>query len=359
MFIKTLSLKDFRNYEKITISPQPGLNILYGKNAQGKTNLVEAIYYLSTGKSFRTNRDIQMISFEKETAQISASYTTIAGENKIDAVLKKDGTKSFNINAMPIKKLGHLFGHFSCIAFTPEDIKAVKETPALRRRLIDLEIAKIKPAYFFDLKEYFQILSEKNALLKKKIGDNEKRLIHVYNEQLAGCAKTIIRLRRTFLEEMAETFDQTYQMISDEQRTASIIYRASVESQNIEQAFLNKLNGLMTREIEYRQSLFGPHKEDFVFMLGDKDLKLYGSQGQQRSVMLAYKLAVLRKVKERTGESPVLILDDVFSELDFSRQNRLTDLLVSSQVFITTSVPINVKQTYQAFVVENGQIKSG
>ncbi len=359
MFIKTLLLKDFRNYQQISLSPQNGLNILYGKNAQGKTNLVEAVYYLSTGKSFRTNRDVQLIRFDAESARISAAYQTLSGGNTIEAVLKKDGTKSFNINAMPIKKLGHLFGHFSCVAFTPEDIKAVKETPALRRRLIDLEIAKIRPAYFFDLKSYYQVLSEKNALLKKRIGEDEKRLISVYNEQMAVHAKTIIRLRTAFLEELKEAFNQTYRLISGEDKTAGIIYRASVEPENIENAFLSKAGSLMSREIEYRQSLFGPHKEDFVFMLDEHDLKLYGSQGQQRTVMLAYKLAVLNMVKERTGESPVLILDDVFSELDFSRQNRLTELLAASQVFITTAVPINIKQTYHAFVVENGQIKSG
>ena len=359
MFIKSLSLKNFRNYDKISLSPQNGLNILYGKNAQGKTNLVEAVYYLSTGKSFRTNRDVQMLRFNSEMACINASFITMAGGNTIDAILKKDGSKSFNINAMPIKKLGHLFGHFSCIAFTPEDIKAVKEAPTLRRRLIDLEIAKIKPAYFFDLKAYYQVLAEKNALLKKKIGENEKRLISVYNEQLANHAKTIIRLRNSFLSEMEAAFDETYRFISGEEKKANIIYHASVEPKNIEQTFLNKVNSMMAREIEYRQSLFGPHKEDFSFMLDDKDLKLYGSQGQQRTVMLAFKLAVLNMVKEKTGESPVLILDDVFSELDFSRQNRLTEQLSSSQVFITTAVPINVKKNYQAFIVENGQIKTG
>ncbi|MEX1307980.1 MAG: DNA replication and repair protein RecF, partial [Eubacteriales bacterium] len=253
MFIKSLSLKDFRNYNKISLSPQNGLNILYGKNAQGKTNLVEAIYYLSTGKSFRTNRDGQMISFEKDAAYINAGFNTRAGSNTMNAILKKDGTKSFTINAMPIKKIGHLFGHFSCIAFTPEDIKAVKEAPALRRRLIDMEISKIKPAYFFDLKSYYQILAEKNALLKRKIGIDEKRLIGVYNEQLAKHAKSIIHLRQAFLTEMKPSFDKTYRFISGEDKTAIINYHSSVEPKNIEQAFLDKVNSLMTREIEYKQ----------------------------------------------------------------------------------------------------------
>jgi len=181
----------------------------------------------------------------------------------------------------------------------------------------------------------------------------------VYNEQMAKYAKTIIHLRQMFLEELKETFESVHQTISGENKRASIIYKASVDLNDIQNDFLRKVNGLLSREIEYRQSLLGPHKEDFVFMLDDKDMKTYGSQGQQRTMMLAFKLAVLEMVKTRTNDSPVLILDDVFSELDFSRQNRLTDMLTDSQVFITTSVPINVKQNYHAFVVDNGTISKG
>jgi DNA replication and repair protein RecF len=355
--LKTLTLNNFRNYKKEKLIPLNGLNILYGKNAQGKTNIVEAIYYLSTGKSFRTTRDTQLIMFNSEYAYIKAEFMTKAGKNSEEAMIKDDGAKSFKINSMPVKKLGHLFGNFSCIAFTPEDIKAIKETPSLRRKLIDVEISKIKPSYFFELKEYYKTLAEKNALLKSKIGEEQKRLISVYNEQLAKNAKVIISLRDIFIKELENDFKEIYWFLSGNKKNAELKYKPCVSLNNIEENFLEKLNSNLQREINYKQSFIGPHKEDMVFYLDEKEVKSFCSQGQQRTIMLAYKLSVMNIIKKRTDESPVLILDDVFSELDFDRQKSLTKFLSSSQVFITTAVPINVKESHKAFIISEGRVK--
>ncbi len=357
MHINRLSLKDFRNYEQLLLEPDPGLNILYGKNAQGKTNIAEAVYYLSTGKSFRTSRDTQMIRFNCQYAYINAAFKTNAGNNTEEAVIKRDGTKSFKINALPVKKLGNLFGHFSCIAFTPEDIKAVKETPSLRRRLMDVEISKIKPAYLFELKAYYKTLAEKNTLLRSPLNEDTRRLISVYNEQLAKNTKTIIGLRTAFIKELQPEFEAVYRFISGKEKQARMIYKPCVQTADIVQGFLEKAESMLPREAEYHQSFFGPHKEDMMFYIDDEEVKSFSSQGQQRTVMLSYKLAVLSMVKKRTGESPVLILDDVFSELDFERQKNLSEFLSESQVLITTAVPINVKTAHRAFIVENGIIK--
>jgi len=357
MYIHQLSLKNFRNYQSISFNPGKGLNIIYGKNAQGKTNLTEAIYYLSTGKSFRTSKDTQMIRFDQDFTYIQASFQTVAGNNSEEAMIKKDGTKSFKINAFPVKKLGDLFGNFSCIAFTPEDIKAIKETPALRRQLIDVEISKIKPAYLFELKAYYKTIAEKNALLKMPMSDSHHQLILVYNEQLAKQTKIIISLRNAFIKELKPEFEKIYQFLSGKKTKATIIYKPCIMDENIEQAFLKKINSLRSREIEYKQSFFGPHKEDISFFLNDEEVKFFSSQGQQRTVMLSYKLSVLSMIKKRTGESPVLILDDVFSELDYNRQQNISEFLSDSQVFVTTAVPINVKVPHKNFLVENNMIK--
>lgn len=358
MHIVNLKLKDFRNYKNQELIPKKGLNILYGKNAQGKTNVVESVYYLSTGKSFRTPRDTQLIRFGEEFAYIKAEFKTRAGKNIEEAMIKKDGTKSFKINSLPVKKLGHLFGNFSCIAFTPEDIKAIKEAPSQRRRLIDVEISKIKPSYFFELKGYYKILGDKNALLKGRIGEDEKRLISVYNEQLAKYAKSIIGLRDAFLREVHESFQSIYSFISGKKNKADIKYKPCVGLKDTKKVFFEKVESLMHREIDYKQTFFGPHKEDMIFLLDEKEAKSYCSQGQQRTIMLSYKLAVLNMIKDRTDESPVLVLDDVFSELDFDRQKNLTEFLKESQVFITTAVPINVKEDHRAFIIEEGNIKT-
>ena len=357
MYINRLSLKDFRNYKQLQLEPSPGLNILYGNNAQGKTNIAEAVYYLSTGKSFRTSRDTQMIRFDCHYAYIHAAFKTKAGNNTEEAVIKKDGSKSFKINAFPVKKLGDLFGNFSCIAFTPEDIKAVKETPSLRRRLMDVEISKIRPAYLFELKDYYKTLAEKNTLLRRPLNENTKRLISVYNEQLAQNTKTIIGLRTAFIKELQPEFEMVYRFISGKETKARMEYKPCIQSENIIQGFLKKAETMLPRESEYHQSFFGPHKEDMVFYLGDDAVRHFSSQGQQRTVMLSFKLAVLSMVKKRTGESPVLILDDVFSELDFERQKNLGEFLSESQVLITTAVPINIKTDHNAFMVDSGTIK--
>lgn len=357
MYIHQLTLRDFRNYQQLSFKPEKGLNIIYGKNAQGKTNLTEAIYYLSTGKSFRSMRDAQLIRFNCEYAYIHAAFQTFAGKNSEEAVIKNDGTKSFKINSMPVKKLGDLFGNFSCIAFTPEDIKAIKEAPALRRQLIDVEISKIKPAYLFELKDYYKTLSEKNALLKLPLNENNKRLISVYNEQLAKNAKTIISLRSAFIKELQPEFTAIHRNLSGKDKSAVIVYKPCIVGADIEQLFLEKVSSLMMREVEYKQSFFGPHKEDIAFFIDNEEVKFFSSQGEQRTVMLSYKLAVLSMIKKRTGESPVLILDDVFSELDFNRQKNVSEFLSESQVFITTAVPVNIKASHSIFLAESNTLK--
>ena len=357
MHITTLTLKNYRNYTAETIQPVNGINILYGKNAQGKTNIIEAIYYLSTGKSFRTKNDKDLIKFDCDFSYIKADFKTTAGNNVEEAVIKTDGKKSFNINYMPIKKLGDLFGNFSCIAFTPEDIKAIKETPGLRRRLVDIEISKIKKSYYFDLKNYYKILAEKNMLLKSMITPEKKELLIVYNEQLSKCVSRIVSFRKAFIDQIAVDFKNIYNFLSSQNKMAEVIYKPCVSFENIEETFLNKLNNNMQKEIDYRISLFGPHKEDYVFMLDGKEAKNFCSQGQQRTLMLAYKLSVLNIIHEKTADNPVLVLDDVFSELDYQRQLKICELLKNTQVFITTAVKLNIKQNHKTFVIDDAKIR--
>jgi len=356
LYIKNLNLKNYRNYKDETIEPINGINILYGKNAQGKTNIAEAIYYLSTGKSFRTKSDRDLINFDHDFAYINATYQTVAGNNVEEAVIKTDGKKSFSINYMPIRKLGDLFGNFSCIAFTPEDIKAIKESPGLRRKLVDVEISKIRKSYYFELRNYLKILAEKNKLLKSNISPEKKELIFVYNEQLSKCVKNIITFRKAFIVQISEDFKNIYNFLAQEERNAHIEYKPCVDLVDIESTFLLKINENIEKEILYKKSFFGPHKEDFIFMLDGKEAKNFCSQGQQRTLMLAYKLAVLNIIKEKTNEQPVLVLDDVFSELDGSRQAQLCELLEDTQVFITTAIKLNIKIPHSFYLVKDANI---
>jgi DNA replication and repair protein RecF len=356
LHIKELKIKQFRNYNIETIFPINGINVFYGENAHGKTNIVEAIYFLSTGKSFRTKNDTDLIKFECDYAYIKIGYKTLAGNNTEEAMIKKDGKKSFNINYMPIKRLGDLFGNFSCIAFTPEDIKAIKESPALRRKIIDVEISKIRKTYYFELKNYYRILSEKNKLLKAAINKQNRDLLFVYNEQLAKAVKKIISYRSAFIDQIKDDFEKIYRYLSGEEKKAHIIYKPCIEAQDIEQHFLEKVNANMQKEIDYKISLFGPHKEDFAFMLDEKEAKKFCSQGQQRTLMLAYKLAVLNIFKNKTNENPVLVLDDVFSELDYNRQKNVCTLLKDTQVFITTAVKLNIEADYKLFTIKDAKI---
>ena len=355
MYLDSLVLKNYRNYESLKVRFSNGINILQGKNAVGKTNILEAIGFLSFGKSFRTQKDAECIREAQQTAYIKGGIYRTQGQMGIEALLLRQEGKSLKVNSQPVKRMGELFGNFIAVVFSPEDLKVLKESPSLRRRFIDMEISKLKPTYFYDLQEYQKALAQKNALLKSRMKESQlKKLVSIYNEQLADHGEKIIRARQAFLDRIDEASRDIHKDLSGGE-TLKIKYKSSVSSDNIRQALYDKMDQSLSSEIEQGFCLHGPHREDLSVSLGGSEIKAYSSQGQIRTAMLSLKLATLLIATVDFGESPVLLLDDVFSELDASRQTALLERIQDTQCFITTAA-IGESQIGKTYTVADGTV---
>ena len=357
MYLSSLVLKQYRSYESLSTEFADGINILQGKNAAGKTNILEAIGFLSYGKSFRTQKDIECIKEGCESAYIRGGIVKRQGKLSIEALLMRTGGKSLKVNSQPAKKMGELFGNFNAVVFSPEDIKVLKESPSLRRRFIDMEISKLKPTYFYALQEYYKALAQKNALLKSRMNESQlKKLISIYNEQLGVHGEKIIKQRQAFLQRVDEISRGIHGDLSGGE-ALSLKYKSSVGLNNIRQALYDKMDKSLSSEIEQGFCLTGPHREDIAVSIGGSEVKAYSSQGQIRTAMLSLKLATLEIAKEDFEESPVLLLDDVFSELDAFRQSALLERIGGIQCFITTAAaaPGGLGKVY---TVAHGMVKA-
>jgi DNA replication and repair protein RecF len=340
MVLSSLTLKNYRSYASLTASFEDGINILQGHNAAGKTNILESIGILSYGKAFRTQREAECIKDGSDTAYIRGNIEKKQGKLQVEALLSVLEKKSLKVNGQPVRRMGELFGNFNAVIFSPEDLKVLKESPSLRRRFVDMEISKLHPAYFYELQEYGKALAQKNALLKSKMAENQlKKLVSIYNEQLAAHGEKIIKARQEFLGRLGETGRSVHMELSGGE-VLELRYRSSVSGPDIRQALFDKLDKSLASEIEQGFCLYGPHREDFGVSLGGAEVKAYSSQGQLRTAMLSLKLATYDIARADFGESPVLLLDDVFSELDEARQAALLARIKGAQCFITTAVPV-------------------
>ncbi len=356
MYLDNLILQNYRSYENLSVRFEDGINILQGKNAAGKTNVLEAIGFLSFGKSFRTGKDSECIQEKKENAYIKGDIVRTSGQLSLQAFFTRQGTKSLKVNSEPVKRMGELFGNFIAIVFSPEDIKVLKESPSLRRRFIDMEISKMKRIYFFDLLEYQKALAQKNALLKSRMKETQlKKLVTVFNEQLSEYGEKIITARRIFLERIGEQSRDIHKDLANGEEL-SLKYRCSVSGDNIRQALFDKMEKSLSSEIEQGFCLHGPHREDVSVFIGGNEVKAYSSQGQIRTTMLSLKLATLEIAKKDFEESPVLLLDDVFSELDEIRQRALLERIKGVQCFITTATAFK-SVTGKVYTVKHGTVK--
>lgn len=341
MFLKNIRLIHFRNYEQLNIDFYPGINILYGRNAQGKTNVLEAINICANGKSFRVNTDSKTIMFEQNEAYIKAAFERNEQINHIEVLIEKEKKKSLKINGIPARSLRELLGNLYVVVFSPEDIKTAKEGPSLRRAFLDGEISKIRPSYVDALKKYTRIIAEKNALLRSKRVDKKETMLEAYNEQLESYIKMILKNRKAYIKKLNEYVNETHQEISGGTEKINIRYKESIPEESIRET----LQKLVKKEIADFSCAAGPHRDDIDIMINDKDVRVYASQGQLRTLMLAVKTACLRILEESTGERPVLLLDDVFSELDDARKKNLLKALKGIQVFITTAGTEKIEST--------------
>ncbi len=356
MIIKELLLNNYRNIEYLEINNiSKDKNIIVGDNAQGKTNIIEAINYLSCAKSFRTVSENMLIRESYDSAYLKCSYKRTNGSGKIEAKLFKDKRKSISINGMPISRVSELLGTINTVVFAPEDMKVIKESPALRRHMIDIEISKIKPSYFIYLQQLYSLIKNKNKVLKDYLPD--KTLIEVYNEEIVKLSEQIIRIRLEYINELSGIANRYHRELNNNEQLL-LRYRCCCDINNIKEDLYRKLTDSYELEKEKRFCLVGPHKEDFDIIINGKQAKLYGSQGQQRTAMISIKLAVSELAYKKTGEYPILLLDDVFSELDTGRANSLFNAINNLQVFITAAEYRDSFKNQQCYFINNGKVQN-
>jgi len=347
MFIKKLILKNYRNYEQLTLEElHPHINVFAGENAQGKTNLIEAVNYLSCGKSFRNVSDSHLVREGQERGYIAIQYGLASYAGRVEAALFHDGRRSILLNGLPVRKISEMIGVVNSVVFAPEDLKTIKESPALRRHLMDMEISKIRPIYYLDLQRYHIILKNKNKLLKQRTPD--QALLATYNDSLLEYAEKLILRRKKFLELLQERAASLHYQLTGERESLALHYRAAADLSEVKNSLQKKLESAAGRERELGVSLVGPHREDIQILIDGKDSRYFSSQGQQRTAMLSIKLACAEIAYETTGERPVILLDDVFSELDIGRRKRLLSLMKNNQVFITATDATGVERFKEA-----------
>ena len=353
MFVKSVKLTNFRNYESLFIAFTSKNNILYGENAQGKTNILEAIFLCATGRSHRTSKDTELIRFSTENAAVELILEKPDfGEIKIAVEVFENGKKKIKVNDILMKRMGDIMGHLNCVIFSPEDLSIIKDEPQQRRRFLDMFISQIRPAYFFDLQKYLGTMRQRNALLKQ-IREERGRHIHnpsnlatldAWDEQLAQTGSRIIGTRKYYVEKIAYSTERNHRSITAEKEVSETKYMPSVKvteaefSQGVDairSRFLKCLEDSRETDISRTGTSYGPHRDELCFFIDHKSVKLFGSQGQQRTVALALKMAQVDIMKEETGDMPILLLDDVMSELDRERQENLTQNMKETQIFMT------------------------
>lgn len=335
MYIKYLQLRDYRNYPELFVEFSKNTNVFIGDNAQGKTNILESIYYCSIGKSHRTNKDKELISWSKNEAYIQSYIARERLDKKIEIKIFKEGKKGININKIKVNKISELLGNFNVVMFSPEDLKIVKESPSYRRKFLDIELCKLSRMYYYNLVQYNKVLEEKNILLRKW---NEKNIgiLEIYNEQLSKFGSEIIKQRKNYIDKLNSIGKHIHKKISNGTEQIEFKYITSVKNINeAENQLLLNFKKNMERDIEKRISSEGPHRDDFQVLINNIDAKSFGSQGQQRTAVLTIKFASLEIIKEIIGEYPVLLLDDVLSELDSKRQEYILNSIKNIQTIIT------------------------
>lgn len=333
MRIEHLSLKNFRNYTAEEFSFIPQTNILYGENAQGKTNALEALYLFSIGKSFRTPQDRELIRFGEDAARAELVFSDAKRRQKIEIILRCDRKKQIKINGVVIHKLSELVGRLNVVLFCPEELGLVKEGPNVRRRFVDIALSQLRPNYYHLLGLYHKVLEQRNSLIRKIKYENASALsdtMPVWNEKLAAYGVQVCTYRREFLKSLEEYAKKVHREISGED--LGMEYRTRVGTK---EEFLEKLNSNFARELEQGYTLYGPHRDDLFLTVGGRDAKSFASQGQQRTIVLSLKLAQADFLFEETGEYPVLLLDDIMSELDAGRRAYLAKKIVDKQVVLT------------------------
>lgn len=355
MIITKLTLRQFRNYQQQEISFFPGVNVLYGNNAQGKTNILEAVYLFSNGKSHRGVKDRELIRFDQPCGDLTLFFDAYERENRAEIELFCDKRKKIRLNGVALNRVSRMIGYFQTVLFCPEDLYLIKGGPGERRRFLDGAISPLKPNYFTALVQYQKILENKNKLLRQ-MGEFPEfsQTLDVWNEKMCETGARIMIYRAAFLKKLNEICGETYSDMTGGKERLQLRYKPSAEVLLEDEASVkNQLMELMergkSREIAAAMSLTGPHRDEIELYINGAQVKQFASQGQQRTVVLTMKIAQIELVKQSMGEYPVLLLDDILSELDKSRQAFLLERIQCQQVIMTCT---------DAYAIQRGAHKS-
>jgi recF protein len=368
MIIKKIKFYNFRNYKQQEFQFHSHINLVVGKNAQGKTNLIEGIYLLSLAKSFRTRINKEMIFFDEPFVRIDGLIETKKRNKELSFILSHEGKRA-KIDGLEISKTSEFVGQLNVVVFTPDDLALIKGSPAIRRKFIDIELSKVNKRYLYSYNQYLSLLKERNSYLKKlNMGNQFKgdEYLTVLSEQMTEIQVYLISERVKFIQNIYKFAKEIYKEISLDKEVLSVEYNCyyDIESDNLYQVILERYQKNLLRDIRYNQTTDGIHRDDLIFKLDTREAGLYASQGQQRSIVLALKIGLLSCIYQEIGEYPVLLLDDVLSELDSIRRKQLLNLINEDiQIFITTTnidkLEYEILKNAKTFQIEEGKLKGG
>ena len=334
MIVESLKLQNYRNYEYLNMNFDEKINIIYGDNAQGKTNILESMYVCATSKSHRGSKDREIIRFDNDESHIKVNVKKNDMNYRIDMHLKKNKPKGIAVNGIPIKRAVELFGILNIVFFSPEDLNIIKNGPSERRRFIDMELSQLDKIYLDCLINYNKVVNQRNSLLKEYAFSGREDIISsldIWDMQLVKYGNDVIKSREKFVKEINDLVKSIHTKLSGDREQLEIIYEPCVKEQDFE----SELVRVRDRDLKFKCTNIGPHKDDMCFLINGMDVRKYGSQGQQRTAALSLKLAEIELVKQIIHDTPVLFLDDVLSELDSRRQNFLLDSIGNIQTMIT------------------------
>lgn len=351
MFIKNIKLKNFRNYENQEINLENKVNIFYGDNAQGKTNILEAIYLCALGKSFRTKKEKELILFSKDNSFIEINYQKKDREGKIN--LEINNKKYFSLNDIKLKKLSEILGNINIVLFSPDDINIIKGNPDNRRRFLNIMISQLRPNYVYNYNLYLKILDQRNNYLRQiKFENKSTELLDIWNQQLTICAENVYNYRKDFIQKVLDKINNIHSKITDEKEIINIKYVSNFKNR---EDFLNQLKECEDIDIKKGFTTRGVHRDDFEVYINNNKLNIYGSQGQIRSFILSLKISEMEIIYDEIGEYPILLLDDFMSELDEKRRIGFLNSVNNAQVLITCTDKLE-DNMWITFKVENGSL---
>lgn len=365
MYVKKIKLINFRNYMNLDMELNKTLNIFVGDNAQGKTNLLESIYICSNGKSYRTSKDRELINLSKSKAYIGLDLVKENFTKFIEIKFEKDTKKRIKVNKVELDRVSELIGVFNVVVFSPEDLRLVKEGPSERRNFLDGEISQIRPKYKYNLAKYNKILMQRNNLLKNRMHNNCENLFDVWNTQLSQAGADIIVERIKFVEKLAIISKDIHNKLTGGIENLKLEYLPSFQidglsKKDIQIRLKSILEKNIEKDIQKGSTEFGPHRDDLDIIINDVSARTFGSQGQQRTSALSLKLAEVELIKSEIGEYPVLLLDDVFSELDLNRRKYLISTFKDIQTIITSTDDIDLEELKEiekkVFFIRQGKV---